>query len=98
MNFPIQSPIAPETLGRKSGVALKIDGNAGAIPPQFQYAIIDDQGAALAQGVNPMTPDQWDTWTDAEDGAYILACVAENLGLTLQAAPVPAARRRRRPQ
>ncbi len=86
MNFPLFSAIEPETYGpTKTGTILKIDGNAGAIPPQFQCAVTtsDETGNQLCdQGVVPMTDKQWDEWLDQENAEYILDCMAANLELT----------------
>lgn len=40
MKFPIEAAIEPETYGKLSGNCLRIDGNAGQIPPAFQFAIL----------------------------------------------------------
>ncbi len=108
MNFPISSQISPEQYGPKlTGTVLRIDGNAGQIPPSFQFAVLtaapeseDDPPQQLcAQGISAMTADQWNAWTDQDSETYILECVAENESLTLvdpPAAPAPTSKKKTR--
>lgn len=83
MQFPIKSAIAPVSYGKLSAVTLQIDGNAGQIPPSFQWALFDAEGVLCAQGVCAMTADQWNSWTTQTSAEYILASTAANLGLSL---------------
>lgn len=93
MKFPLNSAIITLPYGNKTGAILRIDGNAGQIPPSFAYAVLTtpaDGSSLCDQGVSPMTEAQWEAWTDQESGTYILSTVAANLDLTLAA---PAAKK-----
>lgn len=91
MKFPIQSAISPEPYGpTKTGALLVINGNAGQIPPAFQWAVMTattkEAAAQLCdQGVSAMNDEQWDAWIDQDSETYILECVAANLALKLMA-------------
>ncbi len=93
MNFPIQSSIQPQPYGpKKTGAILRIDGNAGLIPPSFQTSIwTEEPEEVCAMSVVQMTDEQWAAWTDQDSETYILQSMAEVLGLTLVA---PAAKPR----
>ncbi len=47
MHFPLESSISPVTYGRLTGNTLRIDGNAGQIPPAFQFAVLQKTVAAV---------------------------------------------------
>lgn len=98
MNFPIFGKIKTASANFPTAAILKIDGNAGGIPPSFQNAqfTADDDGEPeklLCQDNTRMTADQWAEWGTQADEPYILACVAENLGLELEPIPEKPAKR-----
>lgn len=83
----MNSPITPVAVFPTTASTLYIS-DAWFFPaqgfPTFNWFLQDSGGNNLLGGQSPMTDDQWDAWsTSTEDSAYILACVAANLGLTL---------------
>lgn len=92
MKFPITSAIEPVTYGKNVAKFLRVDGNAGRIPPEFQFSVFTspDADTLCAAGLSAMTDQQWDEWKDQENAAYILECVAANEGFTLIAPVAPA--------
>ena len=85
MQFPILHSISSVPFGfGRTATLLKVDGNAGQIPPSFQYAVTTADGAVCLQGISQLSSAQWDKWSDAHsDEDYVLACVADNIGATL---------------
>lgn len=85
MTFPIRASIVPIPYGPSVvGGVLKIDGNAGNIPPSFQFAVLSEDGELCQQGVSQLSDEQWAAWTVGNDASYILSCVASNEGFTLE--------------
>ncbi len=86
MIFPIQSDISPVPYGPVNiATSLKIDGNAGDIPPYFAFSILTKDGVLCQQAISRMRDEQWAKWTSQSDASYILQCVADNEGFTLVA-------------
>lgn len=85
MNFPIENTITASTSDFPTANVLRVEGNAGLIPPSFQYTLLKRDGGdvILKQGVSQLTDAQWDAWTQQPARAYVPSCLAENLGVVL---------------
>ncbi len=89
MKFPIAQEIEALPYGNKTGTVLHIAASSGGVPNAFQFYVFASQhGEAVSpMGISAMTDAQWDAWSDQENRAYILQCVAENEGFTLVGEP-----------
>ena len=87
MKFPIAVNITKASGDYPTAATLQVDGNAGAIPPAFQWSQFTEGGRLLGQGVTPMTDAQWIKWGDRDDAEYITESTAKNLGLEIQQFP-----------
>lgn len=96
MIAPISPVSVPTFPGSASATQLKVNPGWNVIPddsdpanvvyvPQFIYFLLDaDDAVVIGPRTNNMTKGQWNSWSSGgSDSAYILGCIAANIGVTL---------------
>jgi hypothetical protein len=84
ISFPVRAAISPLAVLDTSVDRVAIFPGVSALPPSFSVQFGNASNGNVVARDFVLSSAQWNDWGVSEDdGAYILACAAENIGFTV---------------